>query len=95
MTVQIVAIIVFLIWLVLGIISSVFLYKLVDCLNENGITAYAIENIFVYRKFKLFIENCDDADKKAHYVQLFRRAVLFKIITFLYFLLIAVLVFLL
>jgi len=95
MTVQIVAIIVFLIWLVLGIISSVCLYKLVDCLNENGITAYAIENIFVYRKFKLFIENCDDADKKAHYVQLFRRAVLFKIITFLYFLLIAVLLFLL
>ena len=67
------------------ILSGVFYHKLIDCLRENGISVNCLAALSVYRKFKLFIENCDDVNNRARYVQLFRRAVLFEVIAVLYF----------
>lgn len=78
MTIFIISIIVCFIWLVL-------IHKLIDCLRENGISVNSLATLSVYRKFKLFIENCDDANNRTRYVQLYRRAVLFEVIAVLYF----------
>ena len=68
------------------IFSGFYYHKLINCLRENGISVNSLATLSVYRKFKLFLENCNDVNNKVRYVQLFRRAVLFEVIAILYFL---------
>ena len=82
----IIPIVVCFLWLVLIIFSGFYYHKLINCLRENGISVNSLATLSVYRKFKLFLENCNDVNNKVRYVQLFRRAVLFEVIAILYFL---------
>jgi hypothetical protein len=69
---------------ILGIISSIYLFKMVDVLNEEGISVCSLEFIFSHNKFLEFIVTCNN-DKKTKYTKLYKKHICFKRVSILLF----------
>lgn len=61
---------------ILGLISSIYMFAMIDILNEEGIPTHSFEFIFSWRKFTNFIESneCDEFSKKK-YTKIYKIAV--------------------
>lgn len=64
------------VYFILGVISSIYMFTMIDILNEEGIPTHRFEFIFSWRKFKNFIESneCDEFSKKK-YTKIYKIAV--------------------
>lgn len=87
-----VIVIIMLIWVTLGIISSIYLFQVVNVLNKEGVSSNVFEFYFSYDKFKKFIKTCN-GDKKIKYTKLYKRAVWSKRIPILLFICLLVFVY--
>ena len=74
-----------LIYFIFGIISSIYLFKMVNILNKERIPTNSFEFIFSYDKFRKFIETCN-GDEKIKYIKLYKKSLWFKRIPILLFL---------
>lgn len=60
---------------IFGIISSVYLFQIVNVLNSESIPSNISEVYFSYDKFRKFIETFNDNEKKLKYTNLYKKAV--------------------
>ncbi len=81
-------------WISLGISSSIYLFKMVNILNAEGIPTSSLEFIFSYSKFRKFIETYD-GDKKNKYIKIYKRAIWLRRIPILLFFFFIVLIYIL
>ena len=89
-----IAIFIFITWILLGIFSSVYMFKMVNILNAEGIPTSSLEFIFSYSKFRKFIETFN-GDEKNKYIKIYRRAIWLRRIPILLFIFLIVLIYIL
>lgn len=79
---------------IFGIISTIYLFKVINVLNKEGIPSNMFDFMFSYNKFKKFVDNCT-VEKKSFYTNLYKKALWFKRIPILLFICLLMLVYIL
>lgn len=75
-------------YFILGIILNIHIHKMINILKAENISIYTLEFNFSFKKFKKFIETCNDDELKFKYTKLYNKARLLRkmlILSFIFF----------